>query len=93
MLNFNIRMGIKDMNMIQVVAKNICFDKKFLDEKLIRIKNRDNVDCIFEFGKDGMKMLSYAKLNNEFGIDNPHNICLQSDMKPGDTLQRYIKKI
>ena len=46
MLNFNIRMGIKDMNMIPVVAKNICFDK-FFDEKLIRIKNRDNVDCIF----------------------------------------------
>ena len=40
-----------------------------------------------------MNMISYAKLNNEFGIDNPHNICLQSDMKPGDTLQRYIKKI
>ena len=46
MLNLNIQMGIKDMNMIPVVAKNICFDK-FLDEKLIRIKNRDNVDCIF----------------------------------------------
>ena len=38
-------------------------------------------------------MISYLKLNNEYGLDNPHNICLQSDMEPGETFTRYIKKI
>ena len=27
MLNFNIQLGIKDMDMIPLVAKNICFSK------------------------------------------------------------------
>ena len=51
------------------------------------------MDCIFEFSKNGMNMISYLKLNNEYGLDNPHNICLQSDMEPGETFTRYIKKI
>jgi hypothetical protein len=43
------------------------------------------VECIFEFSKNGLIMTSYLKLNNEFGIKNPHNICLYSDIKPGET--------
>lgn len=92
MLNFNIQLGIKDMDMIPVVAKNICFGKH-LTENLLIIKNRDNVECIFEFNKNELKMKSYSKINNEFGVDNPHNICLKSDMKPGEIFQRYIRKI
>ena len=72
------------MNMIPVVAKNICFGKH-LTENLLTIKNWDNVECIFEFSKNGLIMTSYLKLNNEFGIKNPHNICLYSDIKPGET--------
>lgn len=64
MLNFYNEREVKDANQVPAIGKRICFFK-YAEENLIRIINSDNVDCIFEFTREGMKLLSYVKIDNQ----------------------------
>jgi hypothetical protein len=50
------------------IGKNICFHTLtkggVLEERLLRIVNKDDVECIFRFDTTDLHMLSYAKVDN-----------------------------
>ena len=38
-------------------------------------------------------MISYSKLNNFIGSENPHNILLLTDLKNNQVFERQIRKV
>lgn len=73
MLNFDNMDGLKRKVSVSAIGKNVSF--YFGGQEMwIRIINTDGVDCIFEFDKQGLKLVSYAKIDNYNLMKAVHNI-------------------
>jgi hypothetical protein len=68
MLNFNDKNGTQLPGQVTAIGKNICFHSMskggVFEERMLRMVNKDDVDCIFKFDTENLHMLSYAKIDN-----------------------------
>ena len=91
MINFENEDGVKRKKEVKEVGKNItfCFGAK---EERVRIINKDGVDCVFDFSEFGLRVISYAKIDNYQLMSSIHNIREESSIGEKNVLRRLIRR-